>query len=281
MTIVVTGATGHFGRHAVENLLSRGVPADQIVAVGRSIEKIQDLADRGVRVQYASYDEPESLRKAFAGAGKLLFVSASEPGKRIPQHRNVVDAAKDAGVGLIVYTSAPHADSSGMILATEHLATEQALAASGIPSVILRNGWYLENYDLRGALEHGLVGAAGDGRLSLATRADLAEAAAAAVLADSHDKQVYELGGEGVTLAELAAEVSRQSGREVTYTDLPQDKYVEFLVGVGVPEGFAAVLADSDHHAASGALYTGPEDLAHLLGRPATPLADAVRAQLA
>jgi NAD(P)H dehydrogenase (quinone) len=281
MTIVVTGATGGLGRHAVESLLSRGVPADRIVAVGRSIEKIQDLADRGVRVQYASYDEPESLRKAFAGADKVLLVSGSEPGKRIPQHQNVIDAAKDAGVGRIFYTSAPNADSSGMILATEHLATEQALAASGVPYVILRNGWYLENYDLRGALEHGLVGAAGDGRISLATRADLAEAAAAALVADHLDKQVYELGGEGVTMAELAAEVSRQSGREVTYTDLPQDKYTEFLVGVGVPEGFAGILADSDHRAASGALYTGTEDLATLLGRPATPLADAVRARLA
>jgi NAD(P)H dehydrogenase (quinone) len=280
MTIVVTGATGQFGRLAIESLLSRGVPADQIVAVGRSVEKIQDLADRGVHVQYADYDEPESLRKAFAGADKLLFVSGSEPGKRIPQHQNVIDAAKDAGIGKVFYTSAPNADSSGMILATEHLATEQALAAAGVPSIILRNGWYLENYDLQGALEHGLFGAAGDGKISLATRADLAEAAAAAVVADSHDKQVYELGGEGVTLAELAAEVSRQSGREVAYTNMPQDKYTEFLVSVGLPEGFAAILADSDNRAASGALYTGTEDLAQLLGRPATPLADAVRAQL-
>jgi len=281
MTIVVTGATGHFGRLAVESLLARGVPADQLVATGRSIEKIQDLADRGVSVRYASYDEPESLRKAFSGAGKLLLVSGSEPGKRLPQHRNAIDAAKDVGVGRIVYTSAPNADSSGMILAAEHLATEQALAASGIPFVILRNGWYLENYDLRGALEHGLVGAAGDGRISLATRADLAEAAAAALVADDLDKQVYELGGEAVTMAELAAEVSRQAGREVTYTDLSQDKYVEFLVGVGVPEAFAAVLADSDHRARAGALSTGTDDLAHLLGRPATPLGEAVRAQLA
>ncbi|MFI7545610.1 SDR family oxidoreductase [Actinoplanes sp. NPDC049599] len=281
MTIVVTGATGGLGRHAVESLLARGVPADRIVAVGRSIEKIQDLADRGVDVRYASYDEPESLRKAFVGAEKLLLVSASEPGKRVPQHQNVIDAAKEAGVSRIFYTSAPHADTSAMILATEHLATEQALAASGIPFVVLRNGWYLENYDLRGALEHGLVGAAGDGKISLVTRADLAEAAAAAVVADRLDKQVYELGGEGVTMAELAAEVSRQSGREVTYTNLPPEKYTEFLVGVGLPEGFAAVLADSDHHAASGALYTGTEDLAQLLGRPATPLADAVRARLA
>jgi len=281
MTIVVTGATGGLGRHAVESLLTRGVPADQIVAVGRSTGKIQDLADRGVIVQYASYDEPESLRKAFAGADKVLLVSGNEPGKRIPQHQNVIDAAKEAGVSRIFYTSAPNADTSGMILATEHLATERALAASGIPFVILRNGWYLENYDLKGALEHGLTGAAGDGKISLATRADLAEAAAAAVVADNLDKQVYELGGAGVTMAELAAEVSRQSGREVTYTNLPQDEYIEFLVGVGVPEAFAGILADSDHRAAAGALYTGTADLAHLLGGPATPLAAAIRARLA
>jgi NAD(P)H dehydrogenase (quinone) len=281
MTIVVTGATGGFGRHVVESLLTRGVPADRIVATGRSIEKIHDLADRGVTVQYAAYEEPESLRKVFAGAEKVLLVSGSEPGKRIPQHQNVIDAAKDAGVGQIFYTSAPNADSSGMLLATEHVATEQALAASGIPFVVLRNGWYLENYDLKGALEHGLIGAAGDGKISLVTRADLAEAAAAALAAENLDKQVYELGGEGVTMAELAAEVSRQSGREVAYTNLSPEKYTEFLVGVGVPEAFAGILADSDHRAASGALYTGTEDLARLLGRPATPLAEAVRARLA
>jgi NAD(P)H dehydrogenase (quinone) len=281
MTIVVTGATGHFGRLAIEALLSRGVPADRIVAVGRSVEKIQDLAERGVVVKKASYDDPESLRAAFAGADKLLFVSGSEVGQRIAQHRNVIAAAKDAGIGKIVYTSAPHADTSPMILAQEHLATERALTESGVPSVFLRNGWYLENYDLKGALEHGLYGAAGEGRISIATRAELAEAAAAAIAADGIEQQVYELGGEGVTLAELAAEVSRQSGRDVTYTDLAPEKYTEFLVSVGLPEQFAAVLADSDRGAAGGALYTGTEDLERLLGRPATPLADAVRAALA
>ena len=281
MTIVVTGATGGLGRHVVETLLTRGVPAGQIVAIGRRIEKIQDLADRGVNVQRADYDEPESLRKPFADADKVLLVSSSEPGKRIPQHQNVIDAAKAAGVSRIVYTSLPHALSSGMMLAADHIATEQALAASGLPFVVLRNGWYLENYDLKGALEHGLTGASGNGKISIATRADLAEAAAAALVADDLDKQVYELGGEGVTMAELATELSRQSGREVTYTNLSPDKYIEFLVGVGVPAGFAPVLADSDHHAATGALDTGTEDLARLLGRPATPLADAIRAQLA
>ncbi|AGZ38378.1 SDR family oxidoreductase [Actinoplanes friuliensis] len=282
MTIVVTGATGHFGRVAVESLLSRGVPADQIVAIGRSVEKIQDLADRGVRVIHASYEDPESLRKAFAGADKLLFVSGSEVGKRLEQHANVVAAAKDAGISKVVYTSAPYADTSDMMIAVEHRATEQALAGSGIPDVhFLRNSWYLENYNVKGALEHGLFGAAGEGKISIATRADLAEAAAAAVVADNLDKQAYELGGEAVTLTELAAEVSRQSGQEVGYTNLPQEKYQEFLVGVGLPEQFAAVLADSDRGASVGLLDTGAGDLAQLLGRPATPLADAVRAELA
>ncbi|MEV4640782.1 SDR family oxidoreductase [Actinoplanes sp. NPDC049548] len=281
MSIVVTGATGHFGRLAIEALLRRGVPAGQIVAVGRSVEKIKDLADRGVVVRHASYDDPESLRAAFAGADKLLFVSGSEVGKRTAQHRNVVAAAKDAGISKIVYTSLPHAETSRMILAAEHLATEQALTESGIPSVFLRNSWYLENYNIQGAVEHGFHGAAGDGKISIATRADLAEAAAAAIAADGIDQQVYELGGEGVTLSELADEVSRQSGREVTYTDLSPEKYAEFLVGVGLPEQFAAVLADSDKNAAEGSLYTGTEDLEKLLGRPVTPLADAVRAALA
>jgi NAD(P)H dehydrogenase (quinone) len=280
MTIVVTGATGHFGRIAVESLLTRGVPADRIVAVGRGVEKIQDLAERGVTVKQASYEDPESLRAAFAGAEQLLFVSGSEAGQRVPQHLNVIAAAKEAGVGRVLYTSIAHADTSDLILAGEHIATERALLDSGLPVVFLRNSWYLENYDLRGALEHGLFGAAGDGRLGIATRADLAEAAAAAVLAED-DQQVYELGGEGVTLGELAAELSRQSGREVSYTDLPQDKYTEFLVGVGVPEDFAAVLADSDRGAAAGHLHTGAKDLEKLLGRPVTPLSESIRAAIA
>jgi len=281
MTIVVTGATGHFGRLAIEGLLARGIAADQIVAVGRSVEKIQDLADRGVIVKQAAYEDPEALRAAFAGADKLLFVSGSEAGQRLTQHLNVVAAAKDSGIKQVFYTSIPKADTTDLILASEHRATEQALTDSGIPSVFLRNSWYLENYDLKGAVEHGLYGAAGDGKLSIATRADYAEAAAAAVTAGKLDQQAYELGGEAVSLAELAAEVSRQSGREVAYTDLTPEKYIEFLTGVGVPEGFAAVLADSDRGAKAGALNTGPKDLETLLGRPATPLADSVRAALA
>jgi len=226
MTIVVTGATGPFGRHAIETLLRDGVPAADIVAVGRKGEKIADL---GVPTRPADYNDPESLRAAFEGADRLLFVSGSEAGRRVEQHRNVVDAAKAAGVRLIVYTSIVKADTSDLILAGEHRATEQMIIESGLPYVFLRNSWYLENYDVGAALERGIVGAAGDGKISAATRTDLAEAAAAVVAGQGHERRVYELGGEPFTMAELAAAVSRESGRTVTYTDLPEDKYAEVL----------------------------------------------------
>jgi NAD(P)H dehydrogenase (quinone) len=278
MTIVVTGATGPFGRHAIETLLRNGTPASEIVGVGRQIEKIADL---GVATRRVDYDDPESLRAAFEGADRVLFVSASEAGKRLEQHRNVVEAAKAAGVSLIVYTSIVKADTSDLLLAAEHQATEQMLIDSGLPYVFLRNSWYLENYDIAAALDRGLVGASGHGKISAATRFDLAEAAAAVVAGEGHERQVYELGGEPFTLPELAAVISRESGREVSYTDLPEEKYTEVLVGAGLPEGFAAVLADSDRGAAKGYLHAEGDDLARLLGRPVTPLVSYVRGRLA
>ena len=277
MTIVVTGATGKFGRHAIESLLAKGVPAAEIVGVGRQLDKIADL---GVPTKYADYDDIDSLIAAFAGADKVLFVSGSEPGTRIPQHTNVVNALKKAGVSLVVYTSAPKATTSDMILASEHSATEKLLTESGLPYVFLRNGWYIENYNVEQALAHGLFGASGEGKISGATRADLAEAAASVLVGEGHEGQVYELGGEPFTLAELAAEIASQSGKPVTYTNLSPSAYVDMLVGVGLPQGFAEVLADSDRAAASGALEVPRTDLEKLLGRPATPLATAIRAAL-
>ena len=257
MTIVVTGATEPFGRPAIEALLAQGVP-----------------------VKVAPYEDLEALTAAFAGADQVLFVSGSEPGGRIEQHRNVVEAAKAAGVGRVVYTSAPKADTTDMKLAADHKATEELLAESGVPNVILRNGWYIDNYNVDNARAHGLFGASADGRIAGATRADLAEAAASALLTDDHAKTVYELGGEPFTMTELAAEISRQSGQEVTYTDLGEEKYAEMLIGVGLPAEFAAILADSDRAAAHGALFVERTDLETLLGRPATPLATAIGAAL-
>jgi NAD(P)H dehydrogenase (quinone) len=278
MTIVVTGATGPFGRHAVEALLRRGVPADQIVATGRNVGKIADL---GVRALRADYGNPEQLRAAFTGADQVLFVSGSEAGSRIPQHRNVVDAAQEAGVGFLAYTGVAHADTSDLILAGEHQQTERMILDSGLPYAFLRNSWYLENYDYRSAVEHGLFGAAGEGRISGAARADFAEAAAGALLASDATNRTYELGGPGFTMAGLAAVISDVSGRQVTYTDLGQEKYAEFLVGLGLPEQAAAVLADADRGAARGQLEVSPVDLEKLMGRPATPVSDVIRAALA
>ena len=278
MTIVVTGATGHFGRLAIESLLAKGVPAAEIVGLGRQVEKIADL---GVTVKQVSYDDPAALEEAFTGADKVLFVSGNEFDKRPQQHRNVVEAAKKAGVGLIVYTSAPKADTTDMLLAGDHLATERLLAESGVAYVVLRNSWYIENYDVEQALANGLFGAAGAGKISGATRADYAEAAASVLTTEGHEGKVYELGGEPFTLAELAEEISRQSGKPVSYTDLSVEKYTELLIGVGVPEGGAAILADSDRAAAKGALYSDKADLEKLLGRPVTPLSTAIKAALA
>ena len=278
MSIVVTGATGQLGRLVVESLLSRGVPAEQIVATGRRVEVLDDLRERGVVVRRVDYNDPSSLREAFVGAEKVLLVSSSEVGQRLPQHRNVIEAAKEAGVSLLAYTSLTHADTSTLFLGPEHRATEEALAESGLPYVLLRNGWYTENYtdQLPSYLEHGVVGAAGAGRVSAATRADLAEAAAVVLTEDGHAGAVYELGGPAFTLAELAAAVSDATGQEVAYTDLPVEQYTQVLLGAGVPEAMAGVLADSDRGIADGELLVETKDLDNLLGRTPTSITEAV-----
>ena len=280
MSIVVTGATGHLGRLAVEALLARGVPAAEIVATGRRIETLADLADRGVVVRPADYTDPESLRAAFAGAEKLLLVSGSEIGQRVPQHRNAIAAAKEAGVRLIAYTSVARADSSSLGIAAEHRATEQLLAESGIPHVVLRNGWYTENYtgQLGSYLQNGIVGSAGEGRISAATRADYAEAAAAVLTEDGHAGAVYELGGEAFTMSGLAATVSAVTGQDVAYTDVPPQQFAQILEGAGLPAPVAGMFADIDRSVAAGDLYVEGNDLEKLIGRAPTSLADAVAA---
>jgi NAD(P)H dehydrogenase (quinone) len=278
MSIVVTGATGHLGRLVVEALLDRGVPAAQVVATGRRTEVLGDLAERGVVVRRADFEDPSSLRAAFAGAERVLLVSGSEVGRRVAQHANAIAAAEDAGVQLLAYTSITRADTSTLLLAAEHRATEQLLAASGVPTTLLRNSWYLENYtgQLPAYLEHGITGAAGDGRVSAATRADYAAAAAAVLATDGHAGAVYELGGEPFTMAEVAQVVSAATGRTVTYTDLPLERYQQVLVGAGLPEPVAAVYADGDRGVAAGELLVEGGDLEGLIGRAPTALADAV-----
>jgi NAD(P)H dehydrogenase (quinone) len=283
MSIVVTGATGQLGRLVVQALVQRGVPAQQIIATGRRTEVLGDLAERGLVVQWADFNDQASLPEAFAGADKLLLVSGSQAGQRVRQHGNAINAAKAAGVGFIAYTSGVRANTSALLVNQDHRATEQLLAEVGVPHALLRNSWYLENYtgQLPVYLERGIVGAAGAGKVSAATRADYAEAAAAVLAGEGHAGAVYELGGEPFTMAELAEVISAATGRTVTYTDLPPEQYQAVLVRAGLPEEMAAMVADGDRGVAAGELLVEGDDLTRLLGRAPTPLADAVAAAVA
>ncbi|CAM3239038.1 Quinone oxidoreductase 2 [Arthrobacter ulcerisalmonis] len=285
MSIVVTGATGQLGRHVITALLAGGVPAAEIVATGRAVEKLAEFASQGVQVKAVDYSDADSVVAAVEGATRVLLISGSEVGQRLAQHQTVIDAAKAAGVELLAYTSIANADTTGMKLAGEHQETEALLRESGVPFVLLRNGWYLENYteQLQGTLaQGGLAGSAGDGKVSAASRADYAAAAAAVLTADDQAGKVYELGGDvAFSLPELAAEISAATGQDIAYNDLPAADYAGLLVSVGVPEGFAAILADSDLGIARGDLLVSSGDLARLIGRPTTSLAESVRAATA
>lgn len=284
MTIAVTAATGHLGRLVVEDLLARGIPADQIVAGGRRVEVLDDLAARGVAVRRIDYDVPETLAEGLAGVEKVLVVSGMDMGKRPQQHAAVAAAARDAGARLVAYTSIPRADTTPMLLAADHRGSEEAIRALGVPFTFLRNSWYFENYtaQIPTYLEHGaIVGSAGDGRVSAAARADYAAAAAAVLTTEGHEGTVYELGGEpGFTLSELADVVSRVSGKPVAYRDLPLEEYTAVLASTGMPEPVAAVYADVDRGIRAGELFVGSGDLGRLVGRPTSSLEDAVRAAL-
>lgn len=285
MSIVVTGATGQLGRHVIEALLEHNVPAQDIVAAGRSVDKLADFAEQGVQVRRMDYGDAASVAAALRGARRVLLVSGSEVGQRVEQHRTVIEAAKAEGVELLAYTSIANADTTGMLLAAEHKETEAILRGSGVPFVLLRNGWYLENYtgQLPGTLaQGGLAGAAGSGRVSGAARADYAHAAAAVLVADGQAGKVYELGGdEAFTMADLAAEITAATGKEIGYNNLPAEDYAGLLAGAGVPAAFAEILADSDLGIARGDLLVSTGDLRKLIGRPTTSLAEAVRSAAA
>lgn len=280
MTIAVTGSTGQLGRLVIEALRAR-VPEGEIVALARDPGKGADL---GVTVRAADYSLPETLPLALQGVETLVLVSSSEVGQRAVQHRNVIAAAKAAGVGRIIYTSLLRADTSPLSLAGEHLDTEAALKASGLRYTILRNGWYTENYtgSIAAALSHGaFVGSAGEGRISAAARQDYALAAAVVATTGGHDGKTYELAGdESFTLADLAAEVSRQTGRDIPYKNLSEAEYSGILTAVGLPAGLAAAIAGWDVGASQGALFHDGGDLAALLGRRSTPFRDTVAAAL-
>lgn len=281
--IAITGATGQLGHHVIEQLL-KTVPASQIVAIVRNPAKAGALSQQGIDVRQADYADQAAFTSALQGVEKLLLISSSEVGQRAPQHQNVINAAKAAGVKFIAYTSLLHADTSPLGLHVEHVATEKALAVSGIPFTLLRNGWYTENYlaSAPPALEHGVfIGSAGDGKIASATRADYAAAAAKVIAEEGHAGKVYELAGDNAwTLSELAAELSKQSGKSVKYQNLSEADFSAALKSVGLPAGLAEMLADSDTGASKGGLFDDSHTLSALIGRPTTPLAESVKAIL-
>ncbi len=281
--IAITGVSGLLGRLVVEDLL-QSVEAKDLVAIVRTPSKVSDLSGRGVQVRAADYNDQAAMQQALTGVEKLLLISSSEVGQRAVQHRNVIEAAKAAGVKLIAYTSLLHADTSPLGLAEEHIATEKMLEDSGIPFVLLRNGWHTENYiaSLPPALQHGVfIGSAGEGKIAAASRADYAAAAAKVMTLDNQAGKVYELAGDrGWTLAELAAEVSKQSGKTVAYQNLAEADFKAALLGAGLPEGLAAMLANSDIGASKGGLFDDGHQLSQLIGRPTTPLEESVRTAL-
>lgn len=277
MKIAITGATGQLGRVAVEKLKQKTVVGN-LVALVRTPEKAADL---GIETRVFDYTQPETLATSLKGIDTLFLISGNEIGQREIQHKNVINAAKNAGVKNIVYTSLLNAATSSMALAPEHAATESALIASGINYTILRNGWYTENYAgaIAGAIQAGgFIGSAGDGKISSATREDFAEAAAVVLTTSGHENKIYELAGdEAYTLTDLAAEISKQTGKNIPYKNLAEAEYAGILVSFGLPEGFAKILADSDAKAAKGALYTEDKTLSKLIGRETTPLATVVK----
>ncbi|WFE98922.1 SDR family oxidoreductase [Micromonospora sp. WMMD964] len=280
-TYAVTGATGRLGRLVIGQLLDTGVPATEIAAVVRSPEKAADLAARGVEIRQADYDDPSTLPGAVAGVRRLLLISGDTPGQRVPQHTAVIDAAKLAGVERLVYTSILKADTTTNPLAPEHKATEEVLAASGLTHTVLRNGWYTENYtdQLPQYLESGtILGATGGSKVSAATRADYAAAAVAALTREEVGNAVYELGGDPFTFDELAEAVTEVTGTTVVHRDLSTAELASALENVGLDAGTAGFVAALDHSIAIGELVTDSDDLSRLIGRPSTPLRDAIRA---
>lgn len=285
MTILVTAASGQLGRLVIDALLTRGAEPSTIVAGARDTSKLADVAARGIRTVELDYAKPDTIAAALEGVDTVLLISGSEVGHRIAQHRNVIDAARSAGVAKLVYTSAPNATTVDYPLAPEHKATEELIAASGVPAVILRNNWYTENYaaDVARAAETGVISnSVRDGVITSATRADLADAAAAVLLADGHLGEVYELSGDQAwTSADLAAAASEILGREVAYVPLSSEEHVAALEAAGLDAGTAGFVAALDDGIRRGALAVPAGGVSRLTGRPATSLVDGLRDALA
>lgn len=275
-TYAITGVTGHFGQTAIK-VLAQLVPAEELVALARNTQKAAALVPGGVEVRPGDYDDQAELIQSLQGVDRLLFVS-SQPGgpvSRLDQHRNVVAAAKAAGVKYIAYTSFPHADTATTPLAGDHRATEEAIVSAGIAHSFLRNNWYLENE--AGTLKAAAVGqpfvySAADGKAGWALESDYAEAAAR-VLVAATPAAIYEFAGPARTYADLAAAIPGQFN-VLAVSDVD---YTKGLIASGLDDGTAALITSFQTLIRDGQLAEDTTDLTAVLGRPLLPLADAIQ----
>lgn len=283
--IVVTGANGRYGREAVRHLLGR-VPAEELAVSVRDPARAGELVERGVQVRHGDFDDPATLPEAFAGAEKVLIVSTDRLlADRVTQHRNAVDAARDAGVRHVFYTSAPHAELSARRSPVEHLATERRVRESGMAYTFLRNNKYIENYCRRlpeRVETGGIRYSSGSGRVALAAITDYAEAAAVVMTGSGHEGATYELCGDrAVSVADFAAAVSEVTGRAFRHEDISDDELLADHLALGYPEALARTLVqDATEIRAGGVLDQATPLLRDMLGRPLTPMTTVVRQAL-
>jgi NAD(P)H dehydrogenase (quinone) len=282
MPIIVTAASGKLGRLVVEALLARGAAPSSVVATARDTSRLSDLAERGVATAPLDYTKPDTISAVIGEGDTVVLISSDAVGQRIDQHRAVIDAAKAAGAARVVYTSAPRATTSDLILAPEHKATEEYLTASGVPFTILRNGWYTENYagEVAKARESGeITSSTGDGRVASASRSDYAEAAAVAALDDSTAGATYELSGDHAwDWDELAAAISEITGTPVVSRRLSPAEHAAQLAGFGLDEGTVGFVVGLDGNIRDGLLGETSGELRELIGHPTVPLVEGLRA---
>lgn len=283
MKIAITGATGQLGSIVIEKLLLQ-TEANNIVALVRNPANATHLTAQNIEVREFDYDRPETLVPALSGIDKLLLISANEVGRRTPQHKAVIDAAKVVGVPYLAYTSLLHADTSPLGLAQEHRETEKLIQDSGLRYTFLRNNWYSENYlaGVAHTIEIGtLFGAAQDGHISSASRIDYAEAAARVLTSTVHDNQTYELAGsQSFSLSELATLIGQAASKTINYQNLSAEEYTQGLIQASLPAGLVEVIVDADIQTIQGAMYSDSQDLEQLIGRKTTNIQDAIKAAL-
>jgi NAD(P)H dehydrogenase (quinone) len=281
MTIAIFGATGRLGGHVIDQLLERGIPAGDILALGRNTERLEQLAGRGLATAAVNLEDVDGTAATLSGVDKVLLISVSDPGQRVQHHANAIEAARQAGVQHLIYTSALQAPTTILELAADHKATEELVTASGIPATFLRNGWYTENHvqDFAAARGNGAIAnGVGEGRLATAPRKDYAEAAAVVLTTPGHEGKAYELSGDTAwNYNEFTATAQEVLGTPVFYKALTAEEEREQLLAFGLDTGTAGFLVTLNANTRDGALAHTSGDLARLIGRHTEPLETTMR----